>query len=268
MQGSGAVTVTGTGSVASPYIISAAFNLAVLDSATVDMSLSGDGSIGSPWTLSAIANLDLNALTDVDTAGAATGQVLARNAGGTYSFVPATTAPTGAINLLSTGGLQGDGSAGLPLNIKLAPSSGLTLSASGLAVSGATAWTSYTPTLTATTTNPALGNGALIGYYSQQGKTVHVSIDMAIGSTTTRGVGAWMWALPVPPVASRWQVMSAYMWAPGVAEYAGVARIAGATRIERLQISTSTASQAVSHSTPASLPAGSRILMTGTYEAA
>lgn len=269
MQGSGAITVTGAGSQSNPYIVSGGLNLSVADTSTVDMTISGDGSIGTPYVLSGTASLDLNALTDVDTAAATTGQVLAKQASGQWIGVAATTAPTGAINLSSTGGLQGDGSAGSPLGIKLAPSSGLTLTASGLALSaGGGAWTSYTPTWTATTTNPAIGNGSLVGAYTQVGKTVTVSIRLVTGSTTTRGVGYWQFALPVAPVAARHQVAAMQVSATGVADYTGTAKIEGLTRFERLHIATSTAAQAMSHSVPASMPAGSAINITGVYEAA
>lgn len=58
------------------------------------------------------------------------------------------------------------------------------------------AWTSYTPTWTAATTNPVLGNGTLVGRYKQFGKTVLVNITLTAGSTTTFGTGAYSFALP------------------------------------------------------------------------
>jgi hypothetical protein len=267
VQGSGAITVTGTGSVSSPYEVSASLNLAVIDSSTVDLSLTGDGSIATPWTIGASTNLQLAEITDVVTAGATTGQVLAKQAGGDYAFVAPTTAPAGTINLSSTGGLQGDGSGGNPLAIKLPGSSGLILDATGLRMSGGGAWTSYTSTLTATTTNPSIGNGAIDAAYSQQGKIVTFAIECSIGSTTTRGVGTWQFSLPVAPRASRYTAVAAAVTANGIADYTAVGRIQGAQRIERVLIATSAAANSLSHSMPASLPAGSLILISGTYEA-
>lgn len=267
VTGSGAVSVTGAGSVSNPYVVSASLNLAVLDSATVDLSLTGDGSVASPWTIAASTNLQLAEITDVVTAGATTGQVLAKQAGGGYAFVAPTTAPTGAINLSSTGGLQGDGSGGNPLAIKLPGSSGLILDATGLRMSGGGAWTSYTCNLTATTTNPSIGNGTIDAAYSQQGKIVTFAIECTIGSTTTRGVGTWQFSLPVAPRASRYTAVPSAVTASGIADYVAVGRIQGQQRIERVIIATSTAGQSLSHSVPASLPAGSLILISGTYEA-
>jgi len=60
-----------------------------------------------------------------------------------------------------------------------------------------TAWTTYTPTWTATTTNPTLGNGTLTGHYKQIGKTVFVRVKLSWGSTTTGGSGDWRFSLPV-----------------------------------------------------------------------
>jgi hypothetical protein len=269
VQGSGNVTVSGAGSQSNPYIVSSNLNMQVADTSTIDFSITGDGSVGNPYILSGTSALDLDELLDVDVTSATTGQVLAKQSDGIWRAVAATTAPTGAINLLSTGGLLGDGSAGTPLGIKLAPSSGLTLSASGLALtSGGVAWTAFSPALTASTTNPAIGNGSIEATYQQLGKRVDVSYEVNIGSTTTRGVGLWRLALPVAPIASRHQVLAMQVVASGVADFVGVAKIEGLTRIERMHIATSTAAQAISHSVPSAFPAGSRIIISGSYEAA
>ena len=58
------------------------------------------------------------------------------------------------------------------------------------------AWTAYTPTWTGATTNPALGNGTIVGAYMKVGKTVTVNILLKTGSTTTYGSGAWEFSIP------------------------------------------------------------------------
>lgn len=73
------------------------------------------------------------------------------------------------------------------------------------------AWTSYTPSWTASTTNPTLGNGTLVGRYMLIGKTCHVSITLTIGSTTTVGAGTYLFGLP-------------FAAASGGPNYLGVAR--------------------------------------------
>lgn len=70
---------------------------------------------------------------------------------------------------------------------------GLTLD--GVNVSGA--WASYSPTWTAVTTNPTLGNGTISAAYMQIGKTVHFRVKVTFGTTTTLGSGAYGLTPPV-----------------------------------------------------------------------
>lgn len=60
-------------------------------------------------------------------------------------------------------------------------------------------WISYTPTWSAQSTAPSLGNGSLIGRYMKIGRTVYVFIRLTVGSTTTFGTGSWSFSLPFPP---------------------------------------------------------------------
>lgn len=59
-----------------------------------------------------------------------------------------------------------------------------------------TAWTTYTPAWTGSSGNPAIGNGTLQGAFKAIGKTLHLRIDVAMGSTTTFGTGHWEFGLP------------------------------------------------------------------------
>ena len=56
----------------------------------------------------------------------------------------------------------------------------------------------YTPTWTAATTNPSLGNGTLVGQYRRVGRHVFGTINFTAGSTTTFGTGSWSFGLPFP----------------------------------------------------------------------
>jgi hypothetical protein len=56
--------------------------------------------------------------------------------------------------------------------------------------------TSYTPSWTATSVNPAIGNGSITGSYSKHGKIVKFEILITMGSTTTFGSGAWRLTTP------------------------------------------------------------------------
>lgn len=58
-------------------------------------------------------------------------------------------------------------------------------------------WTSYTPTWTATTTNPTIGNGTLHGFYVAAGKLILGRFVLIFGSTTTVGSGSYRFTLPV-----------------------------------------------------------------------
>lgn len=51
------------------------------------------------------------------------------------------------------------------------------------------AWSDYTPPWTGTT-NPAIGNGTIVGRYIQSGKIVRGWFKITMGSTTTYGTGA------------------------------------------------------------------------------
>ena len=57
-------------------------------------------------------------------------------------------------------------------------------------------WQSYTVSWTAATTNPSIGNGTLVGRYTQIGKTCILIIGLTMGSTTTYGSGNWSFSLP------------------------------------------------------------------------
>lgn len=128
--GDGGINVTGSGTAANPYRVSGSMGLQAIDTESINMLLLGTGSQSDPWRISAEFAGKLDDLLDVDTSGGVDGYVLARQADGTYALVPpATTAP----GLIATGtSLEGDGSGGDPLVVKLASNSGLELSAGGL----------------------------------------------------------------------------------------------------------------------------------------
>jgi hypothetical protein len=61
---------------------------------------------------------------------------------------------------------------------------------------GDTDWGTYNPVWSATTTNPALGNGQIFGSYTKVGKSCQVVIMLTIGSTTNKGSGTYKLSLP------------------------------------------------------------------------
>lgn len=91
--------------------------------------------------------------------------------------------------------------------------------------------TAFTPTWTATTTNPAIGNGTLAGGYNVAGKRLWIWMRIVMGSTTTYGSGAYQLALPagLTPVTGRWRLNGVMRdeSAPGFFEVIGVCSLTG-----------------------------------------
>lgn len=128
--GEGGILVRGAGTVTNPYVISGGTALVVNDTDSVNLTLLGNGSSTDPFILSADVILALAGLSDVDTTGGTTGDVLALQADGTYALVPPVTAAVGAV---STGpSMDGDGSSGDPLGVRLDALSGLEIVSGGL----------------------------------------------------------------------------------------------------------------------------------------
>ena len=71
------------------------------------------------------------------------------------------------------------------------------LTRSGTDIVGQGVWQPYTPTWTASVTNPSIGNGTLSGKYIQIGKFIQANILIQFGSTTSFGNGDYIFRLPV-----------------------------------------------------------------------
>lgn len=136
------------------------------------------------------------------------------------------------------------------------------------------AWTSYTPTLGSAGTAPVLGNGTLTGQYMKIGRTVHMSLTLTVGSTTTFGSSNLNFTLPATGASS----------AGGTALSASVSKagnpnfVLGAIPLTNNAVNTSTiwfAStsttgdwDAWTTSTPWTLAAGDIVRVWGSYQAA
>lgn len=136
------------------------------------------------------------------------------------------------------------------------------------------AWTAYTPTWTAVTTNPVLGNGTITGAYTQIGKTVHFRMNLTAGSTTTFGTGAWRFGLPVASVvlpSGHALNINGYFEDLGVSPYGvTVARWVSTTTFDVLYHNAALNGQVieVSNTTPFTWANGDLVRLMGTYEAA
>lgn len=67
-----------------------------------------------------------------------------------------------------------------------------------------TAWSAYSPALTASTTNPTMGASTLVGRFKQIGKTVFFQLRLTIGSGFAAGTGFYKFSLPVAANATSW----------------------------------------------------------------
>ncbi|MFM9542331.1 hypothetical protein [Streptomyces turgidiscabies] len=132
------------------------------------------------------------------------------------------------------------------------------------------AWTSYTPTWTAATSNPALGNGTLVGRYIKWGRTVLFHVNLVMGSTTTYGSGAYSFDVPATSA-------NAGATFVGTAQLAATLRWAGQTLIIpnasvlTVFLSTSNANPTLTPMTgtaPVTLASTNQLRITGTYETA
>ena len=81
------------------------------------------------------------------------------------------------------------------------------------------AWTSYTPSWTAASVNPSIGNGTLQGWYKVVGKTCFVRGNIAMGSTTTFGSGEWYVSMPFTASHADAILMTANLLDNGTAWY-------------------------------------------------
>lgn len=146
---------------------------------------------------------------------------------------------------------------------------GAVLTAAQLNTYAPQAWSAYTPTWTALTTNPTLGNGTISGEWIQfggAGGTVHFNIMLTFGSTTTAGSGIYLFSLPT--AAKR--VMPFPVGNGVILDVSTGVPAYYTTRLGTSSLNVALASDAgvsASNGTIA-FATGDRIEMSGTYEAA
>lgn len=126
---------------------------------------------------------------------------------------------------------------------------------------------SYTPTWTASSVNPSLGNGTLVGSYARVGDWFAVTIALTVGSTTTAGTGSYTFSLPFTVVTlsgARW-VWQVDVLDAGVQHYNGWATIAsaGTGTSEILWSSTTQTGANVGAASPVAFGTNDQITITG-----
>lgn len=129
--------------------------------------------------------------------------------------------------------------------------------------------TSYTPTWSAITTPPAIGNGTITGKYLAAGKFIRFRVTIAMGSTTTYGSGQYTVSLPFAAHGSGIQIVDTLAF--GGTSYFGKGRItAGATAVGLYTPATTAGDldRLVTATVPFAFANGDSITVCGTYEAA
>ena len=174
-----------------------------------------------------------------------------------------------ALGTDTTGNYMADVSAGTGIAVSHTPGEGSTATIS----IESTAWTAYTPTITADAGGFALNNGTLTGRYKQIGKTVFFSLKFLFGSTTSAGTGHWNFSLPVNAYDSNF-TFSAAILDNTVAWYGGIGNgnYTGSTSSFAVIIPGTSAATTtwatVGNGGPFSWGTGDNITITGSYEAA
>ncbi|ARF75675.1 hypothetical protein B7C62_28035 [Kitasatospora albolonga] len=131
-------------------------------------------------------------------------------------------------------------------------------------------WTAYTPAWTSSGTNPALGNGSITGRYMKIGRTVHVSILLVGGSTTTWGTGAYSIAAPFTSANIGVAFVGAARLA-GTDTWAGICNLSANTTAINLQFPASTTNTRAANmqaTSPETHAAGTSLRLSLTYQSA
>ena len=120
-------------------------------------------------------------------------------------------------------------------------------------------WTAYTPTLGASGTVPSLGNGTLVGKYTQIGLTVFYKLQLTLGSTTTLGSGYLQ--LGVPSNITDLLISVNSVLNPG-----GTARAGGGQAVSPSTVRAMINDVLVGATAPTTFETGNFIRITGMYE--
>lgn len=134
---------------------------------------------------------------------------------------------------------------------------------------------SYTPAWTAVTSNPSLGNGAVVGRYKQFGKTVQVYARLTTGSTSGYGSGGWRLSLPTaagtPSTVTDHRIHAQYFDASAGVYYPGQCQVSdsGYVNLQHFAVTGSNIRTVNADSTgPFTWATGDIIYVFGMYEVA
>jgi hypothetical protein len=130
-------------------------------------------------------------------------------------------------------------------------------------------WTAYTPQWTAASSNPAINNGTIEGYYKVIGKTCFVRGNIAMGSTTTFGTGEWYVSMPFTASHADGILMTATLLDNSTAWYNAIVNGARAGFSHKSAVqyqTTGGTSDSLTPTTPFTWASGDRFTWNGSYE--
>lgn len=124
----------------------------------------------------------------------------------------------------------------------------------------------YTPTWTAASVNPAIGDGTLTGRYVQRGKTCWVELNLVAGGTTTFGTGTYSWALPLTAADADKVRLAGEILDSGTALWSAWSRGTGGTTSTVLVGSGGSTTASASPTVPMTWAASDYLRVAGEYE--
>lgn len=131
------------------------------------------------------------------------------------------------------------------------------------------AWTTYTPTLSASPTPPTIGNGTLTGRWRYlDDKTIAVEISFVFGSTSAAGSGTWNFALPATAAGDT--AFGAWILDNGTGYYSasGVITAAFSLGVVIFAVADTAGARNLTHNVPITPANGDRFVTAGIYRAA
>ena len=154
--------------------------------------------------------------------------------------------------------------------LKRTDSSGTDVDIEGTALG---TWTTYSPALTALTTNPTLGSSTLVGAYKLlDSKTlvVHIHLSVTTGGAWNAGSGNWQFSLPsgnAKNTAGYVQLASCHVLDNGTAHFSGTAKISpNATKFDEIIIADASGSRILSHNVPVTWATGDQVNIQGIIQ--
>jgi hypothetical protein len=132
---------------------------------------------------------------------------------------------------------------------------------------GTTVWSSYSPAWTATTTDPTIGNGSIVGSYMERGQSVDFRVAITVGSTTSVGSGVYRVSLPFAPKVNSLGVGTFIDASAGAQLFVMTMRItSAATTGDNMRVAVAGSTIPWGATSPVVPATGDVILLGGTYE--